>query len=70
MHCNTGSDVEVSWGYITEPGPAFTVITLNKGKKLAWFGISNVNGQPVTNDRPFGSGIYGDLPAAPVYQYN
>jgi len=68
--CSTDSDVTISWGYITEPAPAYAVITVNKGTELAWFGISNVNGGKVTSSSPFGSGEFGDLPSSPVYEYN
>lgn len=67
--CTAGSEFKVSWGYVLEPAPAFAVVTVVKGKELAWFGVSNVNGQAVTPSNPFGSGQYGDLPASQVYTY-
>lgn len=67
--CTSGSEFKISWGYVTEPAPAFAVVTVVKGKELAWFGVSDVNGQPVTPNNPFGSGQYGDLPASQVYTY-
>ncbi|KAH8729255.1 hypothetical protein BGZ61DRAFT_446052 [Ilyonectria robusta] len=67
--CTEGSEYNVSWGYVTEPGPAFAVVTVVKGKELAWFGVSNVNGQAVTPSNPFGSGQYGNLGPEQVYTY-
>ncbi|KAH6982255.1 hypothetical protein BKA56DRAFT_585574 [Ilyonectria sp. MPI-CAGE-AT-0026] len=67
--CTDGSEYNVSWGYVTEPGPAFAVVTVVKGKELAWFGVSNVNGQAVTPSNPFGSGQYGNLGPEQVYTY-
>ncbi|RMZ69611.1 surface SP1 [Pyrenophora seminiperda CCB06] len=70
LKCNDKSDTTVSWGYVTEPGPPYVVITVNEGKQLAWFGIPNINGGKVTPSSPFGSGNFGDLPTSPVYEYN
>ncbi|KAH7127453.1 hypothetical protein EDB81DRAFT_142455 [Dactylonectria macrodidyma] len=69
--CTDGSEFKVSWGYVTEPAPAFAVVTVVKGEELAWFGVSNVNGQEVTTtpSNPFGSGQYGDLGPEQVYTY-
>ncbi|KAF1363605.1 hypothetical protein EJ07DRAFT_43428, partial [Lizonia empirigonia] len=67
--CTSGSPYTISWGYITEPAPAFAVMTVVDGKELAWFGVSDVNGQKVTPSNPFGSGQYANL-TAPVYTYN
>ncbi|KAI8655319.1 hypothetical protein NCS57_01280600 [Fusarium keratoplasticum] len=67
--CTDGSEYKVSWGYVTEPAPAFAVITVVKGKELAWFGVSDVNGQKVTPSNPFGSGQYGNFGPEPVYTY-
>ncbi|GKU14347.1 unnamed protein product [Fusarium langsethiae] len=67
--CNDKSDLTVSWGYVTEPAPAFAVITVNKGKILAWFGAADINGQKVTPSSPFGSGYYGNLGPEQVYTY-
>ncbi|KAH6879526.1 hypothetical protein B0T10DRAFT_496550 [Thelonectria olida] len=67
--CTDGSEFRVSWGYVAEPAPAFAVITVVQDKELAWFGVSNVNGQDVTPSSPFGSGQYGDLGAEQVYTY-
>ncbi|KAI8932242.1 hypothetical protein NX059_011121 [Plenodomus lindquistii] len=68
--CGDGSDTKISWGYVANPAPAFAVITVNQGKELAWFGVSNVNGAVPTVNDPFGTGNYGTLPASPVYTYN
>jgi hypothetical protein len=67
--CNDKSNLTVSWGYVTEPGPAFAVITVVKGKILAWFGVADINGQKVTPSSPFGSGQYGNLGPEQVYTY-
>ncbi|SPJ79794.1 uncharacterized protein FTOL_08185 [Fusarium torulosum] len=67
--CNDKSNLTVSWGYVTEPGPAFAVITVVKGKVLAWFGVADVNGQKVTPSNPFGSGEFGNLGPEQVYTY-
>ncbi|EXM08621.1 hypothetical protein NOF04DRAFT_8125 [Fusarium oxysporum II5] len=69
--CTDGSEFTVSWGYVTEPAPAFAVITVVKGKELAWFGVPDVNGQKVTTtpSNPFGSGQFGDLGPEQVYTY-
>ncbi|KAF5011293.1 hypothetical protein FDECE_2593 [Fusarium decemcellulare] len=67
--CTDGSEFKVSWGYVTEPAPAFAVITVVQGKELAWFGVSDVNGQEVTPSNPFGSGQYGNLGPEQVYTY-
>ncbi|KAL3595636.1 hypothetical protein FPOAC2_09987 [Fusarium poae] len=67
--CNDKSDFTVSWGYVTEPAPAFAVVTVVKGKILAWFGVADINGQKVTASNPFGSGHYGNLGPDQVYTY-
>ncbi|WYZ46747.1 hypothetical protein EsH8_IX_000972 [Colletotrichum jinshuiense] len=69
--CTSGSSFKVSWGYVAEPAPAFAVVTVVQGKELAWFGVSNVNGQAVTvtPSNPFGSGQYGNLGPEQVYTY-
>ncbi|KAL6707669.1 hypothetical protein ACN47E_003790 [Coniothyrium glycines] len=67
--CTNGSNLTISWGYIAEPAPAYAVITVVKGKQLAWFGVPDVNGAKVTPSNPFGSGQYGTLPDSPVYTY-
>ncbi|OLN96792.1 hypothetical protein CCHL11_02305 [Colletotrichum chlorophyti] len=69
--CTSGSNFKVSWGYVAEPAPAFAVITVVQGKELAWFGVSDVNGQPVTTapSNPFGSGQFGDLGPEQVFTY-
>ncbi|KAH7168307.1 hypothetical protein DER46DRAFT_597142 [Fusarium sp. MPI-SDFR-AT-0072] len=69
--CTDNSEFTVSWGYVTEPAPAFAVITVVKGKELAWFGVPDVNGQKVTTtpSNPFGSGQFGDLGPEQVYTY-
>jgi hypothetical protein len=62
------SDIYVSWGYSGgNYDTAFATITVNKGKELAWFGISNINGR---ESEQCGSDDYGDLPEQPVYTYN
>lgn len=67
--CTTGSELTVSWGYSTDPAPAFAVITVVDGKELAWFGVANVNEQKVTPSNPFGSGQYGNIENQQVYTY-
>jgi hypothetical protein len=67
--CTTGSSLNISWGYVAEPAPAFAVITVVKGEELAWFGVPDINGGKVTPSSPFGSRDFGTLPAAPVYTY-
>ncbi|KAF1838211.1 hypothetical protein BDW02DRAFT_565249 [Decorospora gaudefroyi] len=61
------ADLSVSWGYVAEPGPAFAVITVVKGRELAWFGVPDINGGEVTPGSPFGSGDFGTLPPGQVY---
>ncbi|KAI5245645.1 hypothetical protein E4T42_06703 [Aureobasidium subglaciale] len=61
----------VSWGYVAEPAPAYAVITVvDKSNELAWFGVSNVDGQAVTASNPKGSGQYGNVGPEQVYTYN
>ncbi|KAF9776824.1 hypothetical protein IL306_004942 [Fusarium sp. DS 682] len=67
--CTDGSKFTVSWGYVTEPAPAFAVITVVEGKDLAWFGVSDVNGKKVKPSNPFGSGDFGNLGPEQVYTY-
>ncbi|QPC80363.1 hypothetical protein HYE68_011115 [Fusarium pseudograminearum] len=67
--CNKKSHKTVSWGYVTEPAPAFAVVTVVEGKVLAWFGVADINGQKVTSSNPFGSGHYGNLGPDQVYTY-
>lgn len=67
--CTSGSDLTISWGYATEPAPPFAVITVVNGKELAWFGVPNVNEQPVTASNPYGSGQYGNIGPEQVYTY-
>lgn len=67
--CTSNSPYTVSWGYTAQPAPAFAVLTVVNGKELAWFGVSDINGQKVTPSSPFGSGQYANL-TAPVYTYN
>ncbi|KAJ8110424.1 hypothetical protein OPT61_g6736 [Boeremia exigua] len=64
----TGTPYTISWGYATQPAPAFAVMTVVNGKELAWFGVSDVNGQKVTASNPFGSGQYPNV-TSPVYTY-
>lgn len=66
--CTAGSPFAVSWGYVAEPAPAYSVITVVNGKELAWFGASDINGQEVTPSNPFGSGSWPDS-TSPVYTY-
>jgi hypothetical protein len=66
--CTSGSPYTVSWGYVAAPAPAFAVITVVNGKELAWFGVSDINGQKVTPSNPFGSGQYPNT-TTPVYTY-
>ena len=68
--CTDGSDLRISWGYVAEPGPAFAVVTVNRGDELAWFGVANINEQEVTPSNPFGSGQYGNLGSEQVYTYS
>ncbi|OHF03907.1 hypothetical protein CORC01_00769 [Colletotrichum orchidophilum] len=69
--CTSGSNFTVSCGYVAEPGPAFAVITVVYGKEIAWFGVPDINGKPVTTapSSPFGSGQFGDLGPEQVYTY-
>ncbi|TQN70566.1 hypothetical protein CSHISOI_04910 [Colletotrichum shisoi] len=69
--CTAGSGFTVSWGYVENPAPAFAIVTVVKGKELAWFGVSDVNGKLVNTapSSPFGSGQFGDLRPEQVYTY-
>jgi hypothetical protein len=67
--CTDGSSLSISWGYVTEPAPAFAVMTVVRGTELAWFGVSDVNGQQDTPSNPYGSGDYGALGPEQVYTY-
>ncbi|KAJ3939869.1 uncharacterized protein N0V96_009858 [Colletotrichum fioriniae] len=69
--CTSGSNFKVSWGYVANPAPAFAVVTVVNGKELAWFGVSDINGKPVTTapSSPFGSGQFGNLGPEQVYTY-
>lgn len=70
QQCANG-DYTVSWGYVANPAPAFAVITVvDKQNELAWFGVSNVDGQAVTASNPKGSGQYGNVGPEQVYTYN
>lgn len=66
--CTSGSPYTVSWGYVAQPAPAFAVVTVVNGKELAWFGVSDINGQKVTPSNPFGSGQYPNTTTS-VYTY-
>jgi hypothetical protein len=66
--CTSGSPYTVSWGYVAQPAPAFAVVTVVNGKDIAWFGVSDINGQKVTPSNPFGSGQYPNT-TTPVYTY-
>jgi hypothetical protein len=66
--CTSGSPYIVSWGFVAQPAPAFAVVTVVNGKEIAWFGVSDINGQKVTPSNPFGSGQYPNT-TSPVYTY-
>jgi len=67
--CTSDSPYTISWGYSPQPAPAFAVLTVVNGKDLAWFGVSDINGQEVTPSNPFGSGQYPNV-TSPVYKYD
>lgn len=69
QECTAGSDLTISWGYVTERAPAYAVITVVKGGELAWFGVPDVNGQKVMPGNPYGSGQWGTLGSSSVYTY-
>ncbi|KAF1846389.1 uncharacterized protein K460DRAFT_367193 [Cucurbitaria berberidis CBS 394.84] len=67
--CTQGSNTTVSWGYAAGAVPPFAVLTVVEAQELAWFGVSNVNGQEVTPNNPFGSGNYGTIGPLQVFSY-
>ncbi|KAJ0159264.1 hypothetical protein CTA2_10025 [Colletotrichum tanaceti] len=69
--CTAGSEFKISWGYVETPAPGFAVITVVKGKELAWFGVPDVNGKNVTTtpSNPYGSGQFGNIGPEQVYTY-
>ncbi|KAJ8058734.1 hypothetical protein OCU04_011725 [Sclerotinia nivalis] len=71
--CTTGSANTISWGYSDQFGAdnAFAVLTVtnNQSKTNAYFGVANVNGNPVTPSSPAGSGNFGDIGPQPVYTF-
>ncbi|APA14939.1 hypothetical protein SS1G_13732 [Sclerotinia sclerotiorum 1980 UF-70] len=71
--CTTGSANTISWGYSDQFGAenAFAVMTVtnNQSKTNAYFGVANVNGNPVTPSSPAGSGNFGDIGPQPVYTF-
>ncbi|KAF5869251.1 putative surface protein sp1 protein [Botrytis fragariae] len=71
--CTTGSANTISWGVSDQFGAenAFAVLTVtnNEEKTNAYFGVSNVNGNPVTPSSPAGSGNFGDIGPEPVYVF-
>lgn len=67
--CGADSKYKLSWGYVAQPAPAFAVLSVVNGNEIAWFGVSDVNGQKVSPSNPFGSGQWGDITEA-VYKYN
>ncbi|KAF7909059.1 hypothetical protein BELL_1429g00010 [Botrytis elliptica] len=71
--CTTGSVNTISWGVSDQFGAenAFAVLTVtnNEEKTNAYFGVANVNGNPVTPSSPAGSGNFGDIGPEPVYVF-
>lgn len=71
--CTTGSVNTISWGVSDQFGAenAFAVLTVtnNEEKTNAYFGVANVNGNPVTPSSPAGSGSFGDIGPEPVYAF-
>ncbi|THV43946.1 hypothetical protein BGAL_0800g00010 [Botrytis galanthina] len=71
--CTTGSVNTISWGVSDQFGAenAFAVLTVtnNEEKTNAYFGVANVNGNPVTPSSPAGSGNFGDIGPQPVYVF-
>ncbi|KAK1987607.1 hypothetical protein LZ30DRAFT_701983 [Colletotrichum cereale] len=65
--CAPGSEFNITWNYVDNPTPAYAIVAVVKGQKIAWFGITDVNGKPVTPSNPFGSGQFGDLGPQQVY---
>jgi hypothetical protein len=71
--CTANSPIKVSWGYDAQFGAenAFaTVVVVNDEEKaIAYFGVPNINSQPVTAGNPYGSGLFGDVGPEPVYLF-
>ena len=73
--CDTDSPINVSWGYSAQFGAdhAFAVMTVvnEEERAKAYFGVADVNGQPVTTapSNPFGSGQYGNIGPQVVYLF-
>lgn len=71
--CTTGSDINISWGYSAQFGAenAFAVMTIvnNEEQAKAYFGVANINSEPVTPSNPYGSGQYGDIGPQSVYLF-
>lgn len=71
--CTANSPIKVSWGYSAHFGAenAFaTIVVVNDQEKAkAYFGVANINSQPVTAGNPYGSGQYGDIGPEPVYLF-
>ncbi|KAF7891553.1 uncharacterized protein EAF02_001878 [Botrytis sinoallii] len=71
--CTTGSVNTIAWGVSDQFGAenAFAVLTVtnNEEKTNAYFGVANVNGNPVTPSSPAGSGNFGDIGPEPVYVF-
>ncbi|KAF7949961.1 hypothetical protein EAE96_007267 [Botrytis aclada] len=71
--CTTGSANTISWGVSDQFGAenSFAVLTVtnNEEKANAYFGVANVNGNPVTPSSPAGSGNFGDIGPEPVYVF-
>ncbi|KAF7892151.1 hypothetical protein EAF00_008453 [Botryotinia globosa] len=71
--CTAGSVNTISWGVSEQFGAenAFAVLTVtnNEEKTNGYFGVANVNGNPVTPSSPAGSGNFGDIGPEPVYVF-
>jgi hypothetical protein len=69
--CTANSPIKISWGYDAQFGAAnafATVVVVNEQEKaMAYFGVANINSQPVTAGNPYGSGLFGDVGPEPVY---
>jgi len=68
--CTTNSPIKISWGYDAQFGAknAFATMVVVDDKEIAYFGVANINSQPVTASNPFGSGQYGNVGPEPVYK--
>lgn len=71
--CTANSPIKVSWGYSAQFGAdnafATMVVVNDEEKAKAYFGVANINSQPVTAGNPYGSGQYGDIGPQPVYLF-